>query len=282
MSYNQILQQQNLDIRELINIANSLPAPIQLQEKTIDIITNSSVEVIPDSGYALSKVTANVNVPIPDGYIIPNGINEITENGIHDVTEYANVNVNVPIPDGYIKPSGELEITENGQYNIAEKASVVVDVPERQLVLQPLSITENGIYSPDEGYDGFEFVTVNVAGGGGDSTNYTKFTVTPDSTTSFIIENPLGGIAKKVSIKAISPTVTSSRKIHECCLDWDAKLGAVKAYYSSGSVTYVMTGIEGTPNNGNFRMTDGFITVYRFNSSTTWDTTCEYEVEIYQ
>ena len=83
-------------------------------------------------------------------------------------------------------------------------------------------------------------------------------------------------------MKAISPTITSSRKIHECCLDWDAKLGAIKAYYSSSTVTYVMTGIDSTPNNSNFRMTDGFITAYRFNSATTWDTTCAYEIEIYQ
>lgn len=149
-----------------------------------------------------------------------------------------------------------------------------------------IDITTNGITTidPDEGY-ALSRVTVNVdvpSGGGSENANYTKTTATPDSTTSFIIENPLGGIAKMVSIKAISPTITSSRKIHECCLDWNAKLGAVKAYYSSGNVTYVMTGIDSTPNNGNFRMTDGFITVYRFNSATTWDTSCAYEVEIYQ
>lgn len=32
------------------------------QEKTIDIIANGIIEVLPDDGYALSKVTANVNV----------------------------------------------------------------------------------------------------------------------------------------------------------------------------------------------------------------------------
>ena len=37
----------------------------------------------------------SVNVPIPDGYIIPSGTKEITENGTHDVTEYASVNVDV-------------------------------------------------------------------------------------------------------------------------------------------------------------------------------------------
>jgi len=120
------------------------------------------------------------------------------------------------------------------------------------------------------------------ASGGGGSNNYAKVTASTSSTTSFTIENPLGGIAKMVSIKAISPTITSSRKIHACCLDWSVKLGAVKAYYSSGNVIYTMEGTEGTPNNGQFRLTDGIITVYRFNSATTWDTTCEYEVEIWQ
>lgn len=130
-----------------------------------------------------------------------------------------------------------------------------------------------------------EQITGTMESGGGGSVganNYAKFTAKTDSTTSFVFENPLGGIAKMVSIKAISPTITSSRKIHECCLDWNTRLGAVKANYSSGYVTYVMTGVEGTPNNSNFRMTDGFITAYRFNSATTWDTTCEYEIEIWQ
>ena len=122
----------------------------------------------------------------------------------------------------------------------------------------------------------------DIESGGGGPNNYAKFTAATDSSISFVIENPLGGFAKKVSIKAISPTITSSRKIHECILDWDARLGAVKAYYTSGNVAYVMRGTEDTPNNGQFRMTESFITAYRFNSATTWDTTCEYEVEVYQ
>lgn len=65
------------------------------QEKTVDVVENGTVEVIPDVGFVLSKVTANVNVPIPDGYIKPSGELEVTENGTHDVTAYASVNVNV-------------------------------------------------------------------------------------------------------------------------------------------------------------------------------------------
>lgn len=41
-----------------------------------------------------------VSVPVPDGYIVPAGELEITENGTHDVTEYASVNVNVAASGG--------------------------------------------------------------------------------------------------------------------------------------------------------------------------------------
>lgn len=69
-----------------------------------------------------------VNVPIPDGYIVPSGTKNITENGEHDVKAYETATVNVPIPEGYIKPSGELEVTENGTHDVTEYASVSVNV----------------------------------------------------------------------------------------------------------------------------------------------------------
>ena len=86
-------------------------------------------EVTPDSGYdGLSKVT--VDVPIPDGYIVPKGEKEITKNGTHDVTEFASVNIEVPnvIPEGYVKPEGTKEITENGTYDVKQYESVDVDI----------------------------------------------------------------------------------------------------------------------------------------------------------
>lgn len=120
------------------------------------------------------------------------------------------------------------------------------------------------------------------AAGGSGTSNYVKTLATPASATSFQIENPLGGIAKKVSIRRISEAVTSSRKIRKCVVDWDIKLGALDAVYTSGTVKYGIDGTDANPNNGQFRMTEGLITVYRYNSATTWDANSEYEVEIYQ
>ena len=77
---------------------------------------------------------AEVNVPIPSGYIVPSGTLPITTNGEVDVTGYAKANVNVPIPDGYIVPSGSLTIIDNGTYDVKEKASVTVNVPKGEIV----------------------------------------------------------------------------------------------------------------------------------------------------
>lgn len=92
----------------------------------------------------------------------------VTENGTYTapngVDGYSPIEVNVPIPDGYIVPSGTLNITENGTYDVTEKASAVVSIPEREIVLQNKTIETNGTYTADEGYDGLGQVTVNVAG----------------------------------------------------------------------------------------------------------------------
>lgn len=103
--------------------------PTPTQEKTVNITSNGTHTVTPDAGYALSKVTANVNVPIPDGYIKPSGTKEITENGTHDAKAYESVSVAVPIPDGYIQPSGTLDVSENGTHDVTAYASVNVNVP---------------------------------------------------------------------------------------------------------------------------------------------------------
>lgn len=123
------IQANNAELRECIEIAETLPerggGTVTLQEKTVTP-TKSQQEVNPDSGFGgLSKVTVE---PIPENFIEPSGVKNITENGDYDITEYKTASVNVPIPEGYIKPSGTKEITENGTHDVREFESVNVAV----------------------------------------------------------------------------------------------------------------------------------------------------------
>lgn len=72
------------------------------QEKTVSITQNGQTVITPDSGYTLSKVTANVNVPAPTVETQEKSV-EITQNGDSEVTPDAgkylskvNISVNVP------------------------------------------------------------------------------------------------------------------------------------------------------------------------------------------
>lgn len=57
---------------------------------------------------------------------------EITGNGTYTAPDgvdgYAPITVNVPVPEGYIKPEGTLEITENGEYDVTAYEGVSVQV----------------------------------------------------------------------------------------------------------------------------------------------------------
>ena len=99
MTNTERIQAHNNELRECIELAETLPdaggGGLPEQEKTISITTNGSHEILPDDGFTLSKVKVNVNVPIPEGYIKPNGTLWIRENGSYDVTDCETVNVEV-------------------------------------------------------------------------------------------------------------------------------------------------------------------------------------------
>lgn len=77
-----------------------------------------------------------------------------------------------PIPDEYIVPSGDLAITENGTFDVAQYASAEVNV---EPILEEITITENGEYTPSG--DGYSKVTVEVESGGvsDDRVHYVTF-----------------------------------------------------------------------------------------------------------
>lgn len=104
------------------------PAPV-LQEKAATP-TKQAQSITPDEGYdGLSEVNVGA---IPEEYIIPSGVVEITENGERDVREAESVNVNVPAP----------EIT------LQEKT------------VTPTESTQT--VTPDSGYDGLSSVSVEA------------------------------------------------------------------------------------------------------------------------
>lgn len=130
-------------------------------------------------------------------------------------------------------------------------------------------------------------IIVTAEGGGaggqvGEFTKYAKFVATPTTATSFTIQNPLGGMAKKVFVQRIATDVTSSRRIRKYIADSDFGMGAIELVDTSGSVRYVARKVSSTPNNSEFAIDDGSITLYRYNSANAWHTGSEYIVEIYQ
>lgn len=95
---------------------------------------------VPDT-YTPPQMAAAIE-SIPTG-ITPTGTKNITQNGTHDVTQYASANVNV------------------------------------QPNLQSKTVTENGTVTPDQGYDGLSAVVVNVSGGGGGTSGILAGTSAP-------------------------------------------------------------------------------------------------------
>ena len=75
------------------------------------------------------------------------------------------------IPEGYIIPEGEKTITENGSHDVREFATAVVAVPPVSIAprLQEKYVSFSGhdtthLVEPDEGYDGLAFVEVGIEG----------------------------------------------------------------------------------------------------------------------
>ena len=131
-----------------------------IREKTNTTVLYG-VEEMPDAIRSISNL-------IPEGYIKPEGIKDITENGSYDITTYAEVQVNVEerIPE----QEKELEVVHNGTYTIVpdtnyvlNKAIVKVNVADIPAVLQEKEIEptkQEQIVVPDSGYEGMSKVVV--------------------------------------------------------------------------------------------------------------------------
>jgi hypothetical protein len=126
--------------------------------------------------------------------------------------------------DEIVIPSGTKQVTENGTYDISEFANVNVKVSSGDVspTYQEKTITSNGTYMPDSGFDAFNKVVVNVpTGGGSGGTSNAKMaeilsrTVTSLDANDFSGVTELGGYAftycKMLTSVVIPSTVT---KLH--------------------------------------------------------------------
>lgn len=179
------------------------------EEKTVTP-TKEKQEVTPTDAHYLKKVTVN---PIPDEYVVPKNNKYIYQNGRNiDVTEYASVTVSVPVVDATLT---EKTIKANGTYkastyNADGFSKVVVDVSGDVPEYQNKTVTENGTYTADEGFDAMDSVTVNV------QPKLQEKTVYP-STSARVIKPDMGfdGLSK-VEVSAIrlqEKTITKNGEI---------------------------------------------------------------------
>lgn len=124
----------------------------------IAVNSNGTTTLKTAGKYCDRDIDVNVNVPIGT---TPTGTKNITSNGSHDVTNYATANVNVPVPSGYIKPSGTKTITENGTHDVTQYASATVNIQSGGITPSGTKeITTNGTFDVTS----FASALVNVVG----------------------------------------------------------------------------------------------------------------------
>lgn len=134
----------------------------------IDIITNGTTTLATAGKYCDRNIDVNVSVPATG--ITPIGSLNITTNGTHNVTNYANAVVNVPTG---ITPSGSITINTNGTHDVTNYASAIVNVAGGQAT-QFTNLYDPAIVVPKNNISGSSSSGVVIA-----SDNYSNYIKVP-------------------------------------------------------------------------------------------------------
>lgn len=127
-----------------------VPIPQAPSGKKVIDVTENGVSIHDVTAFAQAEVSVAVPMPAePTGEKVVT----ITQNGEHteDVKAFATAQINVNVPSTGITPQGTKTITENGTHDVTQFAQAKVEVPQgiTPVGTKEISVTQNGEVTED-------------------------------------------------------------------------------------------------------------------------------------